>query len=75
MQYATFTLSSLTNLPTLPNSHLDQTTCSVLPCPVIPQTDQRTPRTVHIVKDAHIGFGFVAGSEKPVVVRCVNEGL
>ncbi|XP_076319546.1 uncharacterized protein LOC143230239 isoform X2 [Tachypleus tridentatus] len=32
------------------------------------------PRSVELVRDAHLGFGFVAGSEKPVIVRFVTEG-
>lgn len=32
------------------------------------------PRDVELVRDTHMGFGFVAGSEKPVVVRYVTEG-
>ncbi|XP_060597612.1 serine-rich adhesin for platelets-like isoform X4 [Ruditapes philippinarum] len=32
------------------------------------------PREVELVRDAQKGFGFVAGSEKPVVVRFVTEG-
>ena len=27
------------------------------------------PRTVALVRDQELGFGFVAGSEKPVIVR------
>jgi hypothetical protein len=46
--------------------------------------DPRTPldveyeyaetRVVTLRRDPHLGFGFVAGSERPVVVRCVTEG-
>lgn len=32
------------------------------------------PREVELVRDPQKGFGFVAGSEKPVVVRFVTEG-
>lgn len=32
------------------------------------------PREVTLHRDQTIGFGFVAGSEKPVIVRFVNEG-
>ncbi|XP_053399277.1 uncharacterized protein LOC123557003 isoform X4 [Mercenaria mercenaria] len=32
------------------------------------------PREVELVRDSQKGFGFVAGSEKPVVVRFVTEG-
>ncbi|XP_045121311.1 uncharacterized protein LOC123510326 isoform X6 [Portunus trituberculatus] len=32
------------------------------------------PRHVDLVRDPEMGFGFVAGSEKPVIVRFVTEG-
>ncbi|ENN80544.1 hypothetical protein YQE_03038, partial [Dendroctonus ponderosae] len=32
------------------------------------------PRTVVLERSASLGFGFVAGSEKPVIVRFVTEG-
>ena len=32
------------------------------------------PRQVTLLRDPEVGFGFVAGSEKPVVVRFVKEG-
>jgi hypothetical protein len=31
------------------------------------------PREVELVRDPQLGFGFVAGSEKPVIVRFVTE--
>ena len=31
-------------------------------------------RIVTLHRDTQLGFGFVAGSERPVVVRCVSEG-
>lgn len=33
-----------------------------------------SPRTVTLERSPSMGFGFVAGSEKPVVVRFVSEG-
>ena len=33
-----------------------------------------TPRDVELQRHDELGFGFVAGSEKPVVVRFVTEG-
>lgn len=33
-----------------------------------------SPRTVTLDRSANLGFGFVAGSEKPVIVRFVTEG-
>lgn len=32
------------------------------------------PRDVELLRDPQMGFGFVAGSEKPVIVRFVTEG-
>ena len=32
------------------------------------------PRDYELTRDSQLGFGFVAGSEKPVVVRFVTEG-
>ena len=32
------------------------------------------PRDIELIRDPQKGFGFVAGSEKPVVVRFVTEG-
>jgi PDZ domain-containing secreted protein len=29
---------------------------------------------VQIARDPLLGFGFVVGSEKPVLIRCVNDG-
>lgn len=36
--------------------------------------DEPVPRVVIITRDDECGFGFVAGSEKPVIVRYVKEG-
>lgn len=33
------------------------------------------PRKVEMKRDPILGFGFVAGSEKPVVVRSVTPGM
>lgn len=33
------------------------------------------PRLVEMRRDPVLGFGFVAGSEKPVVVRSVTPGM
>lgn len=32
------------------------------------------PRTVTLERSQALGFGFVAGSERPVIVRFVTEG-
>ncbi|KAB1253017.1 FERM and PDZ domain-containing protein 4 [Camelus dromedarius] len=39
-------------------------------CQIIPPA----PRRVEMRRDPVLGFGFVAGSEKPVVVRSVTPG-
>lgn len=36
--------------------------------------DKLAPRKVEMRRDPVLGFGFVAGSEKPVVVRSVTPG-
>ncbi|KAM4046721.1 FERM and PDZ domain-containing protein 4 isoform 1-T1 [Anomaloglossus baeobatrachus] len=55
-------------------SHLTQTATFEDPrlegCPINPPT----PRNVEMRRDPVLGFGFVAGSEKPVVVRSVTPG-
>lgn len=39
------------------------------------ENEQESPlRTVELLRDPNSAFGFVAGSEKPVVVRFVTEG-
>ncbi|XP_069829060.1 FERM and PDZ domain-containing protein 4-like [Dendropsophus ebraccatus] len=38
------------------------------------QINPPTPRNVEMRRDPVLGFGFVAGSEKPVVVRSVTPG-
>lgn len=38
------------------------------------QDSNPEPRTVELTRDAEHGFGFVAGSEKPVIVRFVRSG-
>lgn len=40
-------------------------------CQIIPPA----PRKVEMRRDPVLGFGFVAGSEKPVVVRSVTPGM
>lgn len=41
---------------------------------IVEKEDEPVPREVIIRRDDTFGFGFVAGSEKPVVVRYVQEG-
>lgn len=33
------------------------------------------PRICTITRDVNLGFGFIAGSEKPVIVRSVSPGM
>ena len=52
-------------------SHLNKTTTYEDPRKWIPMdpNDVPEPRTVELSRDPELGFGFVAGSEKPVIVR------
>ncbi|ETE66265.1 FERM and PDZ domain-containing protein 4, partial [Ophiophagus hannah] len=56
------------------NSHMIQTAPFDDPridsCQIIPPA----PRKIEMKRDPILGFGFVAGSEKPVVVRSVTPG-
>ncbi|XP_047475447.1 uncharacterized protein LOC125029539 isoform X5 [Penaeus chinensis] len=38
------------------------------------QDEPPQPRQIDLIRDPEMGFGFVAGSEKPVIVRFVTEG-
>ncbi|KAM8977298.1 FERM and PDZ domain-containing protein 4 [Pelodytes ibericus] len=58
-----FFLSHLTQTATFEDSRIES--CQVNP---------PTPRNVEMRRDPVLGFGFVAGSEKPVVVRSVTPG-
>ena len=54
-------------------SHLNKTTTYEDPrkwLPIDPE-DIPEPRIVDLTRDQELGFGFVAGSEKPVIVRYV----
>ena len=56
---------------TLLFSHLNKTTTYEDPRkwgPIEPE-EIPEPRTVTLKRDPELGFGFVAGSEKPVIVR------
>ena len=53
------------------SSHLNKTTTYEDPrkwVPIDPE-DIPEPRVVELNRDPELGFGFVAGSEKPVIVR------
>ena len=54
-------------------SHLNKTTTYEDPrkwLPIDPE-DIPEPRVVDLTRDHELGFGFVAGSEKPVIVRYI----
>ena len=56
-------------------SHLNKTTTYEDPrkwLPIDPE-DIPEPRMVDLNRDPELGFGFVAGSEKPVIVRYVHS--
>lgn len=55
-------------------SHLNK--CTTYEAPEIYHYDNKIPepRLVHLTRSPKLGFGFVAGSEHPVVVRFVTEG-
>lgn len=57
-----------------PISHLNKTT--TYEAPICYRIDEKPPeqRLVVLNRSSTMGFGFVAGSEKPVIVRFVTEG-
>lgn len=56
-------------------SHINCTTTFELPLTVDKEDEEEpVPRLVTITRDSELGFGFVAGSERPVIVRYVKEG-
>ncbi|XP_076368098.1 uncharacterized protein LOC143255775 isoform X2 [Tachypleus tridentatus] len=55
-------------------NHVNKTTTYVDPRKRVGEDPPPEPRNVELFRDAHLGFGFVAGSEKPVIVRFVSEG-
>lgn len=62
--YLTFTFSHNENISTYndPRNQLDV------------EYEYAETRIITLIRDSQLGFGFVAGSERPVVVRCVTEG-
>lgn len=56
------------------HSHLNKAT--TYEAPEIYRYDDKPPepRLVVLTRSATMGFGFVAGSERPVIVRFVTEG-
>jgi hypothetical protein len=55
-------------------SHLNKTTTFERPHRYGYDVTPPEPRTVVLQRSTAMGFGFVAGSEKPVIVRFVTEG-
>lgn len=57
------------------NSHVNKTTTYETPVYRCTEpTPIPEPRNVTLERSQALGFGFVAGSEKPVIVRFVTEG-
>ena len=56
-------------------SHINKTTTYEDPRKDLEEEPPPLPREVELIRDSQLGFGFVAGSEKPVIVRFVKEGL
>lgn len=56
------------------SSHLNKTTTFERPQRYGYDEAPPEPRTVVLQRSPAMGFGFVAGSEKPVIVRFVTEG-
>lgn len=58
-----------------PCSHVNKTTTYETPIVKnLEPIEAPKPRNVTLERSQALGFGFVAGSEKPVIVRFVTEG-
>ena len=55
------------------HSHVEKTTSQEDPRDDPDDLEAPEPRDVELERDPQMGFGFVAGSEKPVIVRFVTE--
>lgn len=55
-------------------SHVDKTTVRDESADDDTDSPFNLPRDVELERDPELGFGFIAGSEKPVIVRSVTEG-
>ncbi|XP_078684739.1 uncharacterized protein LOC144918109 isoform X2 [Branchiostoma floridae x Branchiostoma belcheri] len=55
-------------------NHVTQTTCRDDPRTATERLTPPPPRRVELHRDQNVGFGFVAGGERPVVVRNVTDG-
>jgi hypothetical protein len=64
----------LTHMVSFFHSHLNKTTTFERPQRYGFDEKPPKPRTVVLHRSPAMGFGFVAGSEKPVIVRFVTEG-
>lgn len=62
------------SLSTSLRSHLNKTTTYERPHRYGYDVSPPEPRKVVLHRSTTLGFGFVAGSEKPVIVRFVTEG-
>lgn len=69
-----FIFSLLDHLRLLVYSHLNKTTTYERPQRYGYDVTPPKPRKVVLHRSPTLGFGFVAGSEKPVIVRFVTEG-
>lgn len=57
------------------SSHVNKTSTYETPIVrTVEPVEAPEPRTVALERSSALGFGFVAGSEKPVIVRFVTEG-
>lgn len=55
-------------------NHVSKTTTYEDPRKDYEEEPPPSPREVELFRDPQLGFGFVAGSERPVIVRFVTEG-
>ena len=56
------------------HSHLNKTSTYEAPDCVRWDENPPEPRVVVLQRSQNMGFGFVAGSERPVIVRFVTDG-
>ncbi|CAG2101075.1 unnamed protein product [Medioppia subpectinata] len=54
--------------------HVNKTTTYEDPRKDLEEEPPPLPRQIELIRDEKLNFGFVAGSEKPVIVRFVKEG-
>lgn len=73
MSWSITAVSNITILPSL-HSHLEKYTTRDDPRDDPDYVEPPKPREITLSRDSQKGFGFVAGSERPVVVRFVTDG-